>query len=106
MSNRWDMFFADQADEGAQWGLLSLMTGISEEFWAAGWMSGLEYSLWVAVEGGSRRYGMGELSERQVQLLRLLAEEAEGWWIWEGGPKFIPLMEWRGKFAASGAAGE
>jgi len=90
----------DQADEGAALGLLGLMTGISEEFWCAGWMSGMEYDLWLAEPG--KHYGQGTLSARQATLLRLLSEECGGWWYWHGnqGPKFITLDKWRDKIAS------
>lgn len=82
------------ATEGAALGLLALMTGISEEFWCAGWMMGLEYSLW-RVEAGTR-YGQGGISERQATLLRLLSEECDGWWMWveHDGPCFIRTEQW------------
>jgi hypothetical protein len=31
--------------------LRKLMSGISEDYWCAGWLSGLEYTLWDAVTG-------------------------------------------------------
>lgn len=87
-------------EEGAALGLLGLMTGISEEFWCAGWMSGLEFDLWQAPTGKS--YGQGQLTERQATLLKLLSDECDGWWYWRNhdGPKFIRLDEWRAKLAA------
>lgn len=97
-----DPFFLDLAEEGAQYGLLCLMTGISEEFWAAGWMSGLEFSLWRAANGGERGYGMGKISDRQATLLKLLSDEAEGWWIYEDsiGPRFLSMKAWLAKLDA------
>ena len=85
--------FCDGADEGAALGLLGLMTGISEENWCAGWMSGLEFSLWEA-RAGERCYGMGVITERQSQLLKLLSEECDGWWRWDDGPKFVRRSVW------------
>lgn len=89
------------AEEGAALGLLGLMKGISEEFWCAGWMSGLEYDLWAAEAG--KHYGQGVITERQATLLRLLSEEADGWWYWRGndGPKFVRLDKWREKLKAA-----
>lgn len=85
------------ASEGAALGLLGLMTGLSEEFWCAGWMSGMEYSLWRA--GAGMRWGQGIISERQATLLRLLQEECDGWWAWVGegadsGPQFFRTAAW------------
>lgn len=87
--------FCDGADEGAALGLLGLMTGISEENWCAGWMSGLEFSLWEA-RAGERCYGMGVITERQSQLLKLLSEECGGWWRWDdaAGVTFIRMADW------------
>ena len=89
-----DQYFCDLAEDGAKYGLLCLMTGISEEFWCAGWMMGLEYSLWNAAAGN----GQGRFTDRQVTLLKLLAEEADGWWVWskkDGKPHFVRLETWR-----------
>jgi len=95
-----DTWYAYLADEGARIGLFALMTGISEEFYCAGWMMGLEHSLWGMVEGGPRGYGMGTVSERHVELLRLLAEESDGWWTWANDePLFIALNVWKARVA-------
>lgn len=88
---------ADDAAEGAATGLLALMAGLSEEHWAAGWISGNEFGLWRMVQGGeNRRMGMGEVTERQVQLLKLLSDECNGWWTWDEvkGPVFVNITEW------------
>lgn len=39
--------YAD-ASEGAAYGLLAVMKGISEECWATGWMADLELVCWQA----------------------------------------------------------
>jgi len=89
----WDIE-ADLAQEGAMIGLLALMRGISEEYWAAGWISGLEYVLWN-VKGGTA-LGQGEITERQATLLKLLSEEAVGWWRYgANGPEFLSTEEWK-----------
>ena len=97
MGDRWNAFFADAPEEGAQWGLLCLMTGISEGYWCASWLTGLELALWDAAYGGERTDGMSMVTDRQAALLRLLSEEAGGWWVWDGeiGPRFLSLEEWR-----------
>ncbi len=95
--------FCDLAEEGAALGLLGLMTGISEEYWCAGWMSGLEFSLWQAAQSGPMSYGQGHITERQATLLRLLSEESDGWWRWiddtrdasKSGARFVRLDDWR-----------
>lgn len=88
-----DSLFMDDTVDAARYGLLMLMTGISESAWCAGWMSGLEHALWNVQPGTS--YGQDVITERQSTLLRLLAEEAGGWWIFEKdvGAKFV--VDWK-----------
>src|ERR1051325_11236160 len=86
----------DTAAEGAALGLLGLMSGISEEYWCAGWLTGLEFDLWNAQADSG--YGHGTVTKRQAMLLRLLSEECDGWWHWKEGadnPQFVSLGEWR-----------
>lgn len=90
-----DFAFCDTAGEGAKIGLLALMSGISEESWCATWMTGLERALWNARENGPGPYGQIDITERQATLLRLLSEEAGGWWIWDDGERFVSLETWR-----------
>ena len=95
-----EAYFFDLAEEGARYGLLCLMTGISEGYWCAGWMSGLEYSLWKAHSGDA--FYSHYYTDRQKTLLRLLAEEAGGWWVWsdkEQEPKFLRMDDWLARFA-------
>ena len=76
--------------------LAGLMSSISEDLWCASWLDGTENSLWNMVQGGPRKWGMGEVSQRQVDLLRLLSEEAEGWIIYgDAGPQFVPIEKWK-----------
>lgn len=71
--------------------LCSLMSGISEDAYAAGWMSGLEYDLWDAREHGPRSYGMIWISSYQCKALYQLSELAGGWETAQG---FVPMAEW------------
>ena len=83
-----DRYVCGTAQSGAAQGLLALMCGISEDCYCAGWMMGLEDALWNVQPG--TRYGQGTITERQTTLLRLLAEEAGGWWRWsDNGPVFV-----------------
>lgn len=97
--NESENHFCDDPQEGARVGLLALMTGISEGLYCAGWMTGLEHACWEAREHGSVPYGMGSITLRQADLLRLLSEEADGWWAWDDskGAVFVPLDEWRAR---------
>jgi hypothetical protein len=75
--------------------LRELMAAISQDYWCAGWLGGIEFDLWSTVMGlppGTK------ISEREKTLLRLLSEECEGWWTWSDsarGLKFVPLAEWQ-----------
>ena len=85
----------DCPEDGAKLGLLALMAGISEQCWCAGWMADNEFACWkAAVFGHAQNYGQDVITIRQVQLLKLLSDEAAGWWIWDGGPKFVSLDKW------------
>jgi hypothetical protein len=96
-----DGMFCEDAEEGARWGLLGLMTGISEERWCAGWMRDLETQLWRARNGETFEGGPSIVTQRQADLLRLLSEEAGGWWAFDDthGPIFLPMEEWLRRLA-------
>lgn len=81
--------------------LADLMSDISEEEYFAGWLSGLEYSLWYRVIDTDNM-------DDEVIALRKLSEEIGGWIIWwddsndeslidkpdEWGNVFVPMAEW------------
>lgn len=90
--NEWRRIECEDTSDGAAVGLLGLMKGISEEYWCAGWMSGLEFDLWQAPAW--KRYGQGVITERQATLLRLLSEECDGWWYYDNDPQFIRRKDW------------
>ena len=87
---------ADSTRKGASLGLLALMAGISEEYWCAGWIGDLDVALWKMITDASadRTYGHGLVTDRQIELLRLLAEEAGGWWT-DGGENYVSTAEWK-----------
>ena len=103
MSERREHLFTDDPQEGASLGLLALMTGISEGYWCAGWMMGLERACWAAREAPERDhdYGMGSITQRQARLLRDLSDEAGGWWVYSDkrGPLFVSLDDYRASLA-------
>ncbi len=73
--------------------LRKLMSWISEEYWCAGWLSGLEYILWDAVTG--RRENV--CSPEEIAELKYLSEKCGGWIIWDErveGERFAPMDEW------------
>lgn len=82
--------------------LYELMSDISEECYCAGWMTGNEFFLWSVINGGNRKYGMGVVTDDQIQKLKSLSEELGGWIFWydsgsdsdKWGPKFITMEKW------------
>jgi hypothetical protein len=90
--------------------MLSVMRDISEECYCAGWMGGLEFSLWSLItddlEAG---YGMYERQHIQgdLDMLKSLSDRLGGWWIWNPDPDcnwsdvnlWVPLEEWREMYA-------
>lgn len=79
--------------------LLDAMHAHSEEM-CAGWLTDQEFYLWSAVIKDGRWDAMIDVA--LVRLLRLLADEAGGWWV-HGGPKgrtFLPLDVWKQRYAA------
>lgn len=85
--------------------LLSLMREISQDCFFAGWMIGLEYSLWQAVLQYPRPYEFGILpiEVEHVAELKDLAEELQEWAIWDEGEireKLIPLSDWKQIFSS------
>ncbi len=57
--------------------LRKVMSSISEEYWCAGWLSGLEYILWDALTGRKKDIcGPEEIAE-----LKYLSEKCGGWII-------------------------
>ncbi|MFI5296524.1 MAG: hypothetical protein ACHREM_00380 [Polyangiales bacterium] len=72
------------------------MSGISENTWCAGWMSGLEYMLWgtmVSDDPFDDEEGFGVLRFDRAKL-RALSERAGGWWVWNTTTRFVTLEEW------------
>ena len=83
-------------DELVRETLLRMMEDMSEDYWCAGWLNDLEYSLWTAVITGNVNFGWG-MQERELTRLKHLHEMAGGWWIWVGGEerqRFVTTDEW------------
>lgn len=72
------------------------MSEISEDHYAAGWMSNLEYELWEIVLKGGGEYGMGVVDPEMVSRLKQFAADAGGWWTHE---RFVPMDEWHVMYA-------
>ena len=73
--------------------LRKVMSGISEEYWCAGWMHNLEYMLWDVV--ADRRKGI--CSPEEIEQLKYLSGKCGGWIVWDEqgkGKRFVPMHEW------------
>lgn len=99
---RRDAALAKAKDENAALILRAAMSEISESYYAAGWLIGLEHVLWQMVEGGERRFGMGTVEEYEVANLKRLAEQCGGWWYFDDadGETFITTADWRQRASA------
>jgi len=81
----------------AKQALLDMMCNFSEECYRAGWMDGLEISLWKIVQARGGHYGQGVITGREAEKLKELSALCGGWWHWPKGadcPQFITIKEW------------
>ena len=76
--------------------LAERMSDLSEEAWAASWMQDLEFVLWRALLGGSRRFGRLELTDDHLRELRELSQLCQGWIVFADGTEesWVPLVDW------------
>jgi hypothetical protein len=86
--------------------LYELMCDISEDATFAGWISGNEYYLYSALLQNSLTYGMCDIDRDDLNRLRELSEDVDGWVIWfddsndaglpteKCGPRFVTMDEW------------
>src|SRR5947209_17740980 len=78
----------------------TIIADVSEYQYAAGWMDGIEYTLWDAVQnGGSGYYGWGQGGEDVdlVPVLRELSTLIDGWVTYHG---YVPMADWPERLAA------
>jgi hypothetical protein len=77
--------------------LLQYMRRLSEEYYTAGWIIGLEFYLWHTATSKTHT--------EEGQTLMFLAEASGGWWMWDdgkGGPLFVPLPIWTEQYRQQG----
>jgi hypothetical protein len=76
--------------------LHDLMASMSEQAWSAGWMHGLEYDLWKAVQSSSYKVGRLQLSSTHCDRLRQLSEKCGGRIAFDDQHEeiFIPERQW------------
>lgn len=82
-------------------GVAQLMSWISEDHYSAGWLSGLEYSLWDYVSGNCDpclSFGFSAPNQGLIKLLKHGSEMIGGWIAYdfdsEDGRVFVPMAEW------------
>jgi hypothetical protein len=96
--------------------IASTLREISEDCYAASWLSGVEFDIWEMLptqwrpyrDVASREFGMSDVPEETIAKLRELHEKAGGWWQWQkdegticaGGPVFVTTEEWLAIVAA------
>lgn len=79
--------------------LAEYMSDISEELYAAGWISGLEWMLWPELcayrmkAPPVRRHDVGEFMPRLDELQA--AADGWVWWLDGVGMQFVPAERWR-----------
>jgi len=77
--------------------LRDFMSQLSEDCYCAGWMHDLEYLLWSAVMNGPVHQGNWDITQSDIDRLRLLARRAGGWIIWDKslpGEACLPIDQW------------
>ncbi len=65
--------------------LRQLMSDLSEEYWCAGWLSGLEKDLWERAFLGKHNedFGNRPIDLGDLEKLRSIARNTNSWWIWD-----------------------
>jgi hypothetical protein len=84
-----------------QQALMRYMSGISEDCYWAGWLLGLEYTLWKAVLEGPMPFGPGRVTEGNILDLKNLAKACGGWIYWDNDTDeetFIPIDQWKAMY--------
>lgn len=77
--------------------LRDCMAQLSEDCYCAGWLSDLEYALWSAVMNGPVHKGNWNITQSDIDRLRLLARRAGGWIIWDDSllaTAWLPIDQW------------
>jgi len=84
--------------------LLEVMEELSENHWAAGWLTDLEFSLWQLAHGDPSGIGTPwRTSAFDGAELRRLSDACGGWWAWDDAihdARFVPIGEWRARVEA------
>ena len=93
--------------------LRDYMSELSETYYCAGWLMGLEFSLWAALDGKANFAG-SPLDREEIEKLKQLSEKCGGWIYWdetpmtrngltgESGESFISLDDWKAMVKVAG----
>lgn len=84
------------------------MSAISEYCYCAGWLDGLEFSLWHTMQTGPREWGQRKISQEDIDELKLLSELCDGWvhWVDGSGETFVDMETWLKIYAQAEAERE
>lgn len=77
--------------------LRDLMSKISEDYYCAGWLCDLEYSLWGIIKGDANtEFGFSNVADYEIEALKKLSENCGGWWYFGDGmgELFISTEKW------------
>ena len=76
--------------------LHDLMSSMSEQAWSAGWIYGLEYDLWKAVQSSAYKVGRLQLSSIQCDRLKQPSKKCAGWIAFDDQREeiFVPQAQW------------
>jgi len=72
------------------------MSEVSEDHYAAGWLIGLEFTLWRLIfENYEDPFGFSPLTFDERAKLIELTYRCQGWWIYgQSGREFLTYDEW------------
>lgn len=77
--------------------LADYMSALSEKAYFAGWMEGLEFALWEAMNGQKKQYGCLVFSKEELETLRTLSEAVGGWIVFDDTQEetFVRIEDWK-----------
>lgn len=80
--------------------LITLMSAISEDCYAVGWMSGNEFRLWSMLERDILVDGAYRITPQQRNEMMWLSRTIDGWIYYDKtlGPLFIGMEVWKHKY--------
>lgn len=90
---------SESPDGNAAWEIACRLSDLSEECWAASWLSDCEHEIWEALTNPSYRqrpWPFVPLLDHELEPLRALSERCGGWIRWEEGigPSFVSRALW------------